>query len=75
MRAKFSNVSPSGIEEARPEVRVRITDCATPGNVSSAPRTAAAAAKDGTPGVTFALETLVGATAAYFREREAELLR
>ena len=37
---------------ARPEVRVRTTDCARPGRVSSAPRAAAAAATEGRPGVT-----------------------
>ncbi len=46
------SVSPSGIGEARPAVRVRTTDCARPGSVSSAPSAAAAAAKEGTPGVT-----------------------
>ena len=44
-------VSRSGIAEARPDVRVSTTDCATPGRVSSLPRAAAAAAKAGTPGV------------------------
>ncbi len=43
---------PDGIAEARPEVRVSTTVCATPGRVNSRPSTAAAAAKDGTPGVT-----------------------
>jgi hypothetical protein len=50
--AKAASVSPGGMEEARPGVRVRITDWATPGSVSSAPSAAAAAAKEGTPGVT-----------------------
>ena len=49
--AKFSSVSPSGMAEARPEVRVNTSDCATPGSVSSFPKAAAAAAKAGTPGV------------------------
>ena len=49
--AKASSVSPDGIAEARPEVRVSTTDCASSGKVSSWPRAAAAAAKDGTPGV------------------------
>ncbi|MNL87742.1 hypothetical protein D3C87_2170570 [compost metagenome] len=50
--AKRASASPSGMAEARPEVRVSTTDCATPGSVSSAPSAAAAAAKEGTPGVT-----------------------
>ena len=50
--AKLASVSPSGIEEARPGVRVSTTDCASPGKVSSVPSDAAAAAKAGTPGVT-----------------------
>ena len=50
--AKLVSVSPSGMEEARPGVRVSTTDCASPGKVSSAPSEAAAAAKEGTPGVT-----------------------
>ncbi len=41
-----------GMAEARPEVRVSTSDCATSGRVSSWPSAAAAAAKDGTPGVT-----------------------
>ena len=49
--AKFSSVSPSGMADARPEVRVNTSDCATPGSVSSFPKAAAAAAKAGTPGV------------------------
>ena len=49
--AKFDSVSRSGIADARPLVRVRTSDCATPGNVSSCPSAAAAAAKEGTPGV------------------------
>ena len=48
----LERLSPEGIAEARPEVRVSTTVCATPGKVSSRPSTAAAAAKDGTPGVT-----------------------
>ena len=50
--ANASSVSAGGIAEARPEVRVSTTDCATSGKVSSWPSAAAAAAKDGTPGVT-----------------------
>ena len=50
--AKASSFSAGGIAEARPEVRVSTTDCATSGRVSSWPSAAAAAAKDGTPGVT-----------------------
>jgi hypothetical protein len=45
------SVSRSGMEEARPEMRVSTSDCATSGMVSSCPSAAAAAAKDGTPGV------------------------
>jgi hypothetical protein len=50
--AKAASVSRSGMALARPEVRVRTTDWATPGTVSSRRSRAAAAAKDGTPGVT-----------------------
>ena len=49
--AKASSVSVGGMAEARPEVRVSTSDCATSGRVSSWPSAAAAAAKDGTPGV------------------------
>ena len=45
-------ISAGGIADARPEVRVSTTDCATSGRVSSWPSAAAAAAKEGTPGVT-----------------------
>ena len=41
----------SGIAEARPDMRVSTTLCATSGTVSSRPSAAAAAAKAGTPGV------------------------
>ena len=50
--ANASSVSASGIEEARPEVRVSTTDCTMEGTVSSTPSAAALAAKLGTPGVT-----------------------
>ena len=50
--ANASSFSAGGIADARPEVRVSTTDCATSGRVSSWPSAAAAAAKDGTPGVT-----------------------
>jgi len=50
--AKPSSVSPTGMALARPEMRVSTRDCATRGTVSSCPSAAAAAAKDGTPGVT-----------------------
>ena len=49
--AKAESVSPSGIAEARPGIRVSTTLCAISGTVSSRPSTAAAAAKAGTPGV------------------------
>ena len=45
--------SPCGIFEARTAVRVSTTDWAIPGRVSSWPSAAAAAAKAGTPGVTW----------------------
>ena len=51
VRAKAARSSPSGMAEARTAVRVRTTDCAISGSVSSSPRLAAAAAKAGTPGV------------------------
>ncbi len=50
--ANADRLSVSGIDEARPGVRVSTTDCATSGNVSSLASAAAAAAKAGTPGVT-----------------------
>ena len=50
VRPKFSSVSPSGIADARPETRVRITDCPTVGTVSSWPSAAATAENDATPG-------------------------
>ena len=50
--AKAASFSFSGIAEARPEVRVSTRDCATSGKVNSRCKAAAAAAKDGTPGVT-----------------------
>ncbi len=49
--ANAASVSPSGMREARPEIRVSTTLCATSGTVSSRPSAAAAAAKAGTPGV------------------------
>jgi hypothetical protein len=48
---KLASVSRSGIFEARPETRVSTRLCATSGMVSSRFSAAAAAAKDGTPGV------------------------
>jgi hypothetical protein len=48
---KAASVSPPGILEARPEVRVSTRLWATSGMVSSRPRAAAAAEKAGTPGV------------------------
>jgi len=48
---KRGELSLSGIAEARPEVRVSTTDCATSGKVNSLASAAAAAAKAGTPGV------------------------
>ncbi len=50
--AKAARFSPSGMAVARPEVRVSTTDWHRPGRVSSAPSVAAAAANEGTPGVT-----------------------
>ena len=47
-----SQVSPSGIGEARIAVRVRITVWAHPRHGQLRPSAAAAAAKAGTPGVT-----------------------
>jgi hypothetical protein len=49
--AKVASFSLSGMAEARPEVRVSTSDCATPGSVNSRLSAAAAAAKAGTPGV------------------------
>ena len=48
---KADSVSLFGMGEARPETRVSTRLCATVGIVSSRPSAAAAAAKDGTPGV------------------------
>ena len=45
-------LSHEGMGDARPDVRVSTTDWARPGSVSSAPSAAAAAANEGTPGVT-----------------------
>ena len=45
-------LSPGGIGEAAPGVRVRITVWLSSGSVSSVQSSAAAAAKAGTPGVT-----------------------
>jgi hypothetical protein len=50
--AKAASVSPSGMALARPDVRVKTTDWASPGSVSSACNAAAAAENAGTPGVT-----------------------
>ena len=49
--ANVASFSVSGIREARPEMRVSTTLCATSGTVSSHSSTAAAAANAGTPGV------------------------
>ena len=49
--AKAARFSLAGMAEARPDVRVSTTDCASPGSVSSRCSAAAAAAKAGTPGV------------------------
>ena len=51
LAARCSRFSRSGIGEERVVVRVRITVCEIPGRVSSRSSAAAAAAKDGTPGV------------------------
>ena len=51
VRAKFSSDSSSGMADARPEVRVRTTDCVRLGKVNSVPRAAAAVEKLVTPGV------------------------
>ena len=48
--AKRAIDSRSGTADARPDTRVRMTDCDTAGRVSSLPRTAAAAVNDDTPG-------------------------
>ena len=50
--AKRAKVSASGMGDARPLVRVSTTDWPMPGKVSSQPSAAAAAANEGTPGVT-----------------------
>lgn len=49
-RANSRTSSPGGIGVFPPPSRVRITDCATSGIVSSRPASAATAEKDDTPG-------------------------